>query len=354
MKNASPLHSNIQTFEHSNISPLHSNIRTFEHSNIKKGFSLVELIVVIGIIGVLAGVLMISFSGSSESARTAKCMTNMRNLAAACQTYGAVSQRYPLAGSIEWSWIDESAGFRNVKRRYDEHPGWISWHSEGVYNKNEKPTSHQASASWMTSMYCANDKEALYSLTNGTLWKYVSGNRDTYVCPMHAKKMHLSRAPIWSYLMNANFGWDYNQGSKATGDIRKYYGDLKNAEKVLLFAEVPYSNIGPWQPSDGGSGTDCDCVLQYKTSVTGSNGLKGDSRAKGSSDETIGVNHKSGKQLVAPVVFADGHTEKLVIPFTGNIKRPSIDGSMLTELTAWLCMGQDVSFDGKQYKKTEQ
>lgn len=321
----------------------------------KKAFSLVELIVVIAIIGILAGVLMATFSGSSDSARTAKCLSNMRNLAAACQTFGSTSQRYPLAGSVEYSWIDESAGFKNVKRRYNEFPGWISWHSQGIYNNGgSRPTSHQSSSSWMTSMYCENDREAIYALTNGTLWKYVSGNRDTYVCPMHAKTMHLNRAPIWSYLMNANFGWDHSEGSRAVGDIRLKYGDLKRADKILLFSEVPFSNIGPWQPSDGGSGTDCDCVLQYDSSVEGSNGLKGKSTAKGSSTETIGVNHRSGKQLIAPVVFADGHTEKIVIPFTGNIKsNPKVDGSMLKDLTAWLCIGQDVAFDGKQYKKVE-
>jgi len=320
----------------------------------RRGFTLVELIIVIGIIGVLAGVLLMSFSGGTDSARTAKCLSNMRNLAAACQTFAATSQRYPLAGSIEWSWIDESSGFKRVQRRYDEYPGWISWYSDQTFRKNSKPTSHQASSSWMSSMYCENLEESTYCLTNGTLWKYVSGNRDTYICPLHGKTLGLNRQPIWSYLMNANFGWDHSKGAKAVGDRRIMYGDLKRADKVLLFAEVPFSGIGPWQPTDGGSGTDVDCVLQYKTSVEGENGLKGDSRAKGSSDETIGVNHRSGKTLVAPVAFADGHTEKLVIPFTGSFKKPKVDDSKLAELTAWLCIGQDVSFDGKQYKKVQQ
>lgn len=318
----------------------------------KKAFSLVELIVVIAIIGVLAGVLLATFGGSTDSAKTAKCLSNMRNLAAACQTFGSTSQRYPLAGSIEYSWIDEDAGFRNVTRRYNEYPGWISWYSEGVYNKASKPTSHQASSSWMLSMYNDNPLQATYCLTNGTLWKYVSGNRDTYVCPLHMKKMGLQHPPTWSYLMNANFGWDHAQGSRAVGDIRKKYGDLMRADKILLFSEVPFSGIGPWQPSGESASTDCDCVLQYKTTVKGENGLAGSASAKGSSDETIGVNHRSGKNLVAPVVFADGHAEKLVIPFSGTLKRPTVDGGMLQELTAWLCIGQDVVFNGKTYQKS--
>ena len=73
----------------------------------KRAFSLVELIVVIGIIGVLAGVLFASFSGGTESARAAKCLSNMRNLAQAAistATNGRkltwdTSYHYPLAGS---------------------------------------------------------------------------------------------------------------------------------------------------------------------------------------------------------------------------------------------------------------
>ena len=54
----------------------------------KKGFTLVEMLVVIGIIGILVGVLVASFSGGTESARNAQCLTNMKNLAGACQSHG--------------------------------------------------------------------------------------------------------------------------------------------------------------------------------------------------------------------------------------------------------------------------
>ena len=47
----------------------------------RSGFTLVELLVVVAIIGILAGVLLASFSGGTEAARAAKCLSNMRNLA---------------------------------------------------------------------------------------------------------------------------------------------------------------------------------------------------------------------------------------------------------------------------------
>ena len=64
-----------------------------------------------------------------------------------------------------------------------------------------------------------------------------------------------------------------------------------------------------------------------------------------SGTENIGFNHVSGKMTFANVVFADGHVEKLRLPKAG------MSDSELRELTAWLCMGEDVAFDGKNYTR---
>ena len=311
-----------------------------------KGFTLVELIVVIGIIGVLAGVLLSTFSGGTESARTATCLANMRNLAAACQTYGAEVGRYPLAGSIEYSVIDESDGIARAKAVYKEIPGWISWSSMGAYR--DKPSSHQASASWMSSMYSKNDDESIYCLTNGALSRYVSSDRKTYVCPSHALK-HKDTPVRWSYLMNAYFGWDTSEGGSAQGRNFRHisYGELQRADRILLFCEIPFTGlVGSWQPDGSGSGRETDCVLQFNTSIARKHGSLGVASG-GKGQENIGFNHKSGKETFANVVFADGHTEKLRLPKGG------LSDGQLRDLTAWLCTGEDVSFDGKQYRVME-
>jgi len=346
------LNSVIRNFSNSVIR--NSVIRNFSNSvirnsvirNFSSGFTLVELIVVIGIIGVLAGVLFASLSGGTDSARAARCLSNMRNLAAACQTYGAEKGRYPHAGSIEWMAVDESDGIARVKAVYHEEPGWISWNSKGAYGN--RPTSHQASSAWMTSMYSDDDNAIRHAYTNGVLWKYVSGSAQSFVCPLHAKKTSLG-TPHWSYLMNAYFGWDDSEGSEAEGQNFDsiLYGHMKNADKVLLFSEVPFGDkAGGWIPTGTGSGTDCDCVLQFDTGVetkTGSTGVNGGS----GKSECIGFNHKSGKETFANVIFADGHVEKLRLPKDG------LSDGQLKELTAWLCTGTDVTFDGRQYQKQD-
>lgn len=309
----------------------HSIIRSFDHSIIHKasGFTLIELLVVIGIIGVLAGVLLASFGGSTESAASARCLSNLKNLATACQTYGMNTGHYPPAASIESLTMSVARGRKNVSRVYHETPGWISWYSNGGYPSESTRENPEVPM-------CTKDiLQGTYALTNGALWKYVSGSRETYVCPAHAKKS--ANPPYWSYLMNAYFGWN----PKGKNTIRIEYGNLARADRILLFSEVPFTGPGDWFPNGSGSGEDSDAILQFKPdkNVKGGAGL-GANKSGGEGSECIGFNHRVGKRFAAHVVFADGHTEKLLAP---------VDGGGIVDLTTWLCQGVDVSFDGEKY-----
>lgn len=298
----------------------------------RKGFTLVELLVVIGIIGILSGVLLVAFSSSGEAARAAKCLTNMKSLASACQAYGGEKGCYPFAGSIEVVGVDESKGVRNVKMAYDERPGWISWYSNGAYRHGS--TTHISSSSWFLSCYSTDDEAALYCLTNGTLWKYVSANRDIYVCPSHREKFK-QHPPKWSYAMSSYFGWDNSKGSKAKdigfGGIQ--FGKLTRADRRLIFAEIPYTGKDVPAIITEAPGTECDCTLQYKANE---------------GDETIGFNHLAGKRnRFAHIAYADGHCEKLKWPLHG------LQVDNIKDLTKWLCTAVDCALGKDGYEKLE-
>lgn len=307
--------------------------------NSKKGFTLLEMLVVIGIIAILGGVMLAQFSGSTESALATSCMNNMRSLCNAVMADGSKESRYPAAGPYQYIYIDDKG---NSKRPWFQ--GWIG-HSKG----EQKVSCYQS------------DKEGEqqhYAITNGTIWRGIGGQESAYVCPTHLNccKRGKKPTPSWSYVMNSYFGWDYGIAGSIELGRRGYGGGLftfsysdgsrkRPVEKVLLFAEIPYAENGVLEPKFSTSAaTENDAILQYEPD-SGEN-KKSDKTANGSS-EVIGFNHKSGKTYSAHVAFADGHCAKLMLP-TGA------DKGNLMELTTWLCTGQEYTFNGSRYEKVSE
>lgn len=310
-----------------------------------RGFTLIELLVVIGIIAVLSGVMLMGFGGSSESARAAKCLANMRSLAQAANTIAMDTGIYPYAGSFQ------RADIAGTKVYYYEYRGWISWLSN-----NGDPFGHKSGARPTNPVSCElpkfDDEEgsenALFAITNGTMWRAVNMNASVYKCPTHSlafQKKHGGRKPLWSYVMNGFFGFDYSEGSKAVGwGLHREYGKLARADRIVMFAEIPILDPDGDGEMQFGDDASRDSVLQAKASVNGNNYGN-----LWKTSEAIGFNHKAERnKRCGHVAFADGHTEK----FT---KRQD-SGLDAKQLTALLCNGKDVAFDGKGYeeiKKTD-
>lgn len=294
----------------------------------KKAFTLIELLVVVGIIAILIGVLAVNMIAGGDTARAAKCLTNLKNLSTAVGSCVMAGGCYPGAGSFE-GYRPRSKKGGGIEKGYYEVKGWISWNSQGGYGAN--PTSSICSGGWNASAYCQDPDVREYCLTNGALWKFVGGNREIYTCPAHVRKMPARQRPAWSYVMNGYFKCQ-NPGRQGLLEAEPIKAStVSRADRRLLFAELD------WESKDAviteSAGSDCDCTLQYKDCTDYD------------CAEQIAFNHKEGKELVAHVIFADGHVEKLRQP------RRGLGEGELKELTKLLCKGKDVSFNGQTYEE---
>lgn len=141
--------------------------------------------------------------------------------------------------------------------------------------------------------------------------------------------------------MNARFGYESEPGKASVSSSAKIgAASLSRADRTLLFAEIPALTLtnkdrgaakvssAPEVNISAGTGKAMDTCLECKS-------LGG--------DESMGFNHRKGKQIVGHVAFADGHVEAIALPRDGNYE----------DLTDWLCNGKDVVFRNGSYEAVE-
>ena len=318
----------------------------------RMGFSLVEMLVVIGILAILIAALLPMLGGSRDSALNAQCKNNMKNLALGAIAYAEGRSEndghFPSAGYYR------SLGGRIAgagRRRsgsgvsYYPHPSWIS--NKSVLAKDLNETRASLIIGDVAHFSDPDDDSRRFAITNGAIWASSGKSYEIYRCPVHARTYadaNSGHLPGWSYVMNQEFG--FNRDGKGqwgffgavlghsitvsteTSGLR---GEKKQAsrspDKVLMFAEVQGVDIDDTrhgiklQALVSGSNNKTDAVLEY-------------------TQEEIGFNHKLGKfKYGGNVAFADGHVDTIVLPTSMSRK----------DLTRYLCQGYDVPHDGRSY-----
>jgi len=166
----------------------------------RRGFSLVELLVVIAMIGILISLLLPAVQNAREAARRLQCRNNLKQLSLAVLNYEGAHKCYPPAGLLGPRIPDYFEGST------DPHTGqMISWVvlvlpfmeeqslyqqfdlSQSILNQNGDPQA----ASLKTMLCPSDDVQGRYysdpSLTAGK--RFAKGNYAAFVSPVHVSYM---------------------------------------------------------------------------------------------------------------------------------------------------------------------
>lgn len=139
----------------------------------RKAFTLVELLVVVGIIAILIAILMPALSRARDQANRIKCMSNLKNVMTGIISYSANNK----SAMPHPNWGGNPTGW----------PGWlydnVAWPGWPAYPMEPDGPNWQY-------------------LESGAAYRYI-GNRDVFKCPLHIDRQ--SNGPtekFTSYLMN--------------------------------------------------------------------------------------------------------------------------------------------------------
>lgn len=312
----------------------------------KKGFTLIELMVVISIIGVLAAALIAPITGARRTARAVRCKANLKSLAQAAHSYAldTASSRHgvwrhghslPSAGTYERDGGVDNSG----KVNFVVTLGWVSGHNMSFPWPSQNPILGKNADDKASYPFFNDNGNAVHqSITNGALWKYVGADLSVYVCDEHkaVAKNAGCKNVLRSYVMNAYFGCNL-PNTYASSDAeypkgREWACQLDNlanrgsASTLLMFAELPAYNVSGNEEVKRSLG-ESDGILDVE--------IKGYYTGRPGSEEPIGFNHKTAKRMVAHVAYADGHVDAVMSPEGATL-------SELRDLTYLLCNGFEV------------
>jgi prepilin-type N-terminal cleavage/methylation domain-containing protein len=110
----------------------------------KRGFTLVELLVVVAIIGILIALLLPAIQAAREAARRASCTAAMKQIGIALQNFHDAQGRFPGSNSIPFT--KTGAGTPMEKAFW---PPLHGTKTDIVYNKNNRPLTGSG-FSWLT------------------------------------------------------------------------------------------------------------------------------------------------------------------------------------------------------------
>jgi len=296
----------------------------------RRGFTLVELLVVVAVIGILMAILMPAIGRVQERGREMRCSSNLRQLHTAAMSYMNAHGNFPQG-------TDRSVYARGVApgQGGSATNGWVA----SIRNGERNAAGH----AWWYERNAASTRDGTRSVRQGNLFRYVGdeGDESVYVCPTMARLARRTlagerRTVTRSYGMNSNIirGDDY---------VPKALHEIEGPSRTMLFADQGFTSMAgrPDFLNGADAGPDDLAPPGASNPYWNSNRLyyrRYNMRANGVIDigrEWIGAYHgpRAGVENLgrANVVFVDGHVEQVEYRYTDHVARGNWeDGRPLT------------------------
>lgn len=156
-----------------------------------KGFTIVELLIIIAIIGILAAISMVAYSGIQQRTRVTVAQSEMRSVAQAAQTFRVENDRGPTSAS-DFSTILKKAGLYDATRTNAKSYAicgdangyaFVAWNPVITGYKNGDALY----------LYASGGSQQVYELTNSSL---SSNNQLDKICD---EVYSTSTLDVWTY-----------------------------------------------------------------------------------------------------------------------------------------------------------